>query len=49
MSKNEKFLQMLWTNDSIDMSMADLLRAIKCNGFRLVRMTSQRLYLEALQ
>lgn len=49
MCQNEKFIQFLWTTDSIDMSMSDLLRAIKCNGFRLVRMTSQRLILEHLQ
>jgi len=49
MCQNEKFLQMIWTTDFIEMSFADLLRAIKCNGFHLVGMTSKRLILESIQ
>jgi len=49
MCQNEKFLQMIWTTDSIEMSFDDLLRAVKCNGFRLIGMTSKRLILESIQ
>lgn len=41
MCKNEQFLQMLWTDDHIEMSLRDLLHAIKVNGFRLISMTSK--------
>ena len=47
--QREAFLNLLWVNDHIDMTFAVLLRAVKCNGFRLIGMTSKRLVLEILQ
>ena len=47
--QREAFLNLLWVNDHIEMTFKDLLRAIKCNGFRLIGMTSKRLVLEPIQ
>ena len=47
--QREAFLNLLWVNDHIEMTFNDLLRAIKCNGFRLIGMTNKRLILEQLQ
>ena len=47
--QREAFLNLLWVNDHIEMTFKDLLRAIKCNGFHLVGMTSKRLILESIQ
>lgn len=45
----EHYLQGLWLNDSINMSMDDLIFTIRLNGFKYLGATSKRLILEKMQ